>query len=264
MVSAGQDAGTGAGPPFEALNAGGTAPLLLLCDHASQLIPSDLDSLGLDEAQLAGHIAWDIGAAEVVRELSRRLDAPAVLARYSRRLVDLNRHPDEASLIPGEVDGIVVRGNVGLGPAEREQRVATYHQPYHQAVAEAVERLAVRGPGPAVVSIHSFTPVLGGVERPWEAGILSGRDQRLSLPMLSFLRDLGLLVGDNEPYSGSDIYGYTVQQHARPRGLANVIVELRQDFVDTPHGVAEWVERLRRTLDATLDDPRVLERGVAA
>ena len=264
-MSAGQDVGAGAeGSPFELVNAEGTAPVLLLCDHASHMIPVDLDSLGLDDVQRSTHIAWDAGAAEVTRGLSRRLDAPAILARYSRLVVDLNRDPGEASLIPKEVDNIVVPGNQGLGTAERDQRVATFHLPYHRAVAETVERLAARGPGPAVVSIHSFTPVLNGVERPWQVGILSDRDKRLSGPMLSSLRDVGLLVGDNEPYSGTDIYGYTVQQHAGPRGLANVIVELRKDQVDTPSGIFEWVERLERTLCAALDDPQVLERGVAA
>jgi predicted N-formylglutamate amidohydrolase len=251
-------------PPFELVNAGGTAPVVLLCDHASNQIPQDLESLGLEATQLASHIAWDIGAAGVTRELSRRLDAPAVMSRISRLVVDANRRPGVACLIPEEADHIVVPGNLGLSEEDRDQRVAAYHRPYHQAIAETVERLAVRGPGPAVVSIHSFTPVMDGFERPWPIGILSNLDQRLPRRMISFLRDEGLLVGDNEPYSGDGIYGYTVQQHADPRGLTNVIVELRQDLVDTPHGVTEWADRLERALDALLDDPQMLQRVVAA
>lgn len=262
-MRAGEDSGVGVAPPFELVNAEGTSPVLLLCDHASNLIPSAFQSLGLDDAHLARHIAWDLGAAEVTRVLSRRLDAPAVLSRYSRLIVDVNREPGVSSLIPEEVDGVVVPGNRGLSAADRERRVATFHRPYHRAIDEAIDRLSTRGQGPAVVSIHSFTPVMEGVERPWPIGILSNRDKRLSHHLIAYLCGEGLIVGDNEPYSGRDIYGFTVQLHADPLGLANVVVELRQDLIDTPLGVTEWAERLEQAILTTLEDPQVLDRDVA-
>lgn len=236
--------------PFEFVNADGVAPILLLCDHASNRVPSDLRSLGLDERQLASHIAWDIGAAEVTRELALRLDAPAVMSRTSRLVVDANRRPGTDSLIPEEVDGIIIPGNLGLSEADRDRRVEVFHRPYHRAISERLEAMSAGGQVPTVVSIHSFTPVMNAVARPWQVGILSGIDRRLSLHLISHLRAEGLVVGDNEPYSGSDVYGYTVNQHAESTGLPNVTVELRQDLVDTPHGVVDWSERLARTLGA--------------
>jgi len=236
--------------PFEFVNVDGAAPMLLLCDHASNRVPSDLDALGLNDRQLASHIAWDIGAADVVRELARLLDAPAVLSRTSRLVVDANRRPGTGSLIPEEVDGSVVPGNLGLSEADRDRRVERFHHPYHRAIAERLEAMGSDGSVPTVVSIHSFTPVMNGMERPWQIGILSGVDRRLSLHLISHLRAEGLVVGDNEPYSGSDVYGYTVNQHAESTGLPNVTVELRQDLIATPHSVVDWAERLARTLGA--------------
>lgn len=249
------DHGDAAGSrPFEFVNVDGVAPLLLLCDHASNRVPSDLGALGLDDRQLGSHIAWDIGAADVVRELSHRLDAPAVMSRVSRLVVDANRRPGMGSLTPEEVDGTIVPGNLGLGEADRDRRVELFHQPYHRAIAGKLEEMRVGGCLPTVVSIHSFTPVMNGMARPWQIGILSGLDQRLSRHMIAYLRAEGLVVGDNEPYSGSGLYGYTVHQHAESAGLPNATVELRQDLVDTPEGVAEWAERLELVLKAMLGD----------
>ena len=264
-ADSGPEAAPGAGGPFfETVNAEGAAPVLLLCDHASNFIPSEWAALGLDEAHLARHIAWDIGAAEVTRQLARSLDAPAILSHFSRLLVDPNRQPGVESLIPEQVDGVTIPGNLGLSAVEKERRLATFHRPYHQAVEQALDRLAARGPGPAVISVHSFTPVMEGVERPWQVAILWNTDPRLPQPLIGRLRDEGLMVGDNEPYSGRHIHGYTMQHHADPRGLANVLIELRQDLIDTRHGAAEWAEVLERCLVPVLADPSVLERGVAA
>lgn len=241
--------------PFELFNAAGRAPLLLLCDHATRFIPRALDSLGLDEAALTRHIAWDIGIAEVTRQLARRLDAPAVLSHFSRLVVDPNRGLDNPTLMPEVSDGTVVPGNRELGAAERRARVDTFYQPYHAAIAAKLDELLAAGRAPALVSMHSFTPVMHGVARPWEVGILWNRDPRLPRPLMERLRAEGFTVGDNEPYSGADGHGYTQHTHADRRGLANVLVELRQDLVDTQQGAALWAERLGAALEAVLRDP---------
>lgn len=245
--------------PFEHLNETGAAPLLLLCDHATNFLPRAFKSLGLDEAQLARHIAWDIGIAEVTRDMARRLDAPAVMTHFSRLIVDPNRPLDDPTLIPQIGDGVVVPGNRNLTDEDRQRRLDTFHWPYHQAVDRALDALAARGPGPAVVSMHSFTPMMKGFERPWQIGILWNEDPRLARPMMAKLRAQGITVGDNEPYSGRGGCGHTLQDHADSRGLANVLIEVRQDLIDTHHGAAEWAALLTKALSEVLGDARILQ-----
>jgi predicted N-formylglutamate amidohydrolase len=243
--------------PFEILNEGGQAPVLLLCDHASRFVPRALDNLGLSEAELSRHIAWDIGIADVTRDLAIRLNAPAVLSHFSRLLVDPNRAHDDPTLIPQLSDGAIVPANRHLPEAARQARIDAFHRPYHAAVTRMLDALCARGPVPALISMHSFTPVMKGIERPWQIGILWNRDGRLPVPLMDRLRAEGLTVGDNEPYSGRDNHGYTLHVHAEPRGLANVLIEMRQDLVDTHHGAADWAARLERALADVLDDPAI-------
>jgi predicted N-formylglutamate amidohydrolase len=245
--------------PFEVHNAAGGAPVLLLCDHATRFVPRALNSLGLSEAELSRHVAWDIGIAEVTRDLARRLDAPAVLSHFSRLVIDPNRALDDPTLIPQLSDGVIVPGNRDLPEAARRVRFTTFHQAYHEAIRQRLDAMAARGPAPAVISMHSFTPVMKGLERPWEICVLWNRDSRLPAPLMATLRAQGLTVGDNEPYSGRDNHGYTLHVHAEPRGFANVLIEVRQDLIDTHHGAAEWAERLHRALGSALSDPAVHE-----
>jgi predicted N-formylglutamate amidohydrolase len=236
-------------PPVESCHEKGAAPVLLTCDHASRAIPRALDSLGLDDAALARHIGWDIGAAAVTRRLAPLLDAPALLCGYSRLVIDCNRDPDDPSSIPGASDGVAIPGNANLAPTARAARRAAIFHPYH---AEITRRLAAhrqRGVAPALISIHSFTPEMRGFRRPWHVGILWDEDGRIALPLLAALRrEPGLVVGDNEPYSAREPVGYTQRHHAFSSGLPHVAIELRQDLVADDEGAGEWAERLGRTL----------------
>jgi predicted N-formylglutamate amidohydrolase len=240
--------------PFELFNGAGQAPLLLLCDHATRFIPRALKSLGLDEAALTRHIAWDIGIAEVTRQFARRLDAPALLSHFSRLVVDPNRQLDNPTLMPEISDGTVVPGNRDLDAAAREARIETFFRPYHDAIDAQLDAMQAAGRVPALVSMHSFTPIMHGLQRPWEIGILWNRDPRLPRPLMDRLRAEGFSVGDNEPYSGADGHGYTQHTHGDSRGLANVLIEVRQDLVDTQQGAALWAERLAAALEAVLHD----------
>jgi predicted N-formylglutamate amidohydrolase len=248
---AGEDA------PFELVNPEGAAPLLLVCDHATRFLPRRLGTLGLSEAELARHIAWDIGIAEVTHGLARALDAPAVLSGFSRLAIDPNRALDDPTLIPQLADGVVVPGNQNLSPGEVRARIESFHRPYHQAIARALDALVARGPAPAMVSMHSFTPVMKGVERPWHIGILWDADPRLPRPLMARLRAQGVPVGDNEPYTARDGHGYTMFQHAEPRGLAHVLIEIRQDLIDTHHRAAAWTDRLGESLRVVLENAGV-------
>ncbi|HZF14473.1 MAG TPA: N-formylglutamate amidohydrolase [Steroidobacteraceae bacterium] len=230
-------------PPFSHFNAAGRAPALIVCDHASRIIPASLQDLGLPRSALERHIAWDIGAADLARSLALRLDAPAVLAGFSRLVIDCNRRLDDPTLIVAESDGQAIPGNIGLSAAARAERVRACHAPYHEAVAGRLAAFARAGVVPAVISIHSFTPVFGGTARPWHVGVLWDTDGRMAKPMLAALRVLPeLCVGDNLPYSGRHPADYTVDRHAESVGLPHLCLEVRQDLLATAEGVERWSE----------------------
>jgi predicted N-formylglutamate amidohydrolase len=243
-------------PPFELFNPEGAAPILFVCDHAGRAIPAALGRLGLDETALARHIAWDIGIAELTRELARRFDAPAALSTYSRLVIDCNRRLEHPTSIPPVSDNVPVPANQALTPAARQARAEACFFPYHRAVDAMLERFAQRGVVPVFLSMHSFTPVFQGFERPWHVGVLWDRDRRVPLPLMAALaEEPGLIVGDNEPYTGRNRHGYSIPMHAEARGLAHALLEIRQDLIDTRHGVMEWADRLERAFRRVLSDP---------
>ncbi|MBL8669642.1 MAG: N-formylglutamate amidohydrolase [Alphaproteobacteria bacterium] len=242
---------------FTEVNPDGNASAVLVCDHGGNEVPADLHGLGLDPTELTRHIGYDIGAADVARCLAAALDAPAVIASFSRLVIDPNRDPDDPTAVPVISDGTIVPGNRGLDAAARAARVARYFRPYHDAVARRVAGVAARGRPPALISVHSFTPVMKGEARPWHVGVLWDEDGRIPLPLLAALRaERDLTVGDNEPYSGrKGQFGYTVPRHADAHGYPNVLLEIRQDLIDTPAGAEAWAALLARHLAPILADP---------
>jgi predicted N-formylglutamate amidohydrolase len=236
--------------PFTVIRGDAACGILLVCDHAGNALPRRYGDLGLPPAEFQRHIAYDRGAATVTEGLAARLGAPAVLANFSRLLIDANRGADDPTLIMRLSDGAIVPGNAAVDAEERARRIALFHAPYHAAVAAAVDAALARRRPPIVVSIHSFTPVWRGNPRPWHAGVLSDADRRLAEPLLAALRaDTSLVVGDNEPYSGG-MAGDTMDQHGAVRGLAAAIIEIRQDLIGEAAGAAAWAERLAPVLAA--------------
>ena len=227
--------------------------LILICDHASNKLPHGYGTLGLPAAQLERHIAYDIGVEPIVRAMSARLGAPAVMTRFSRLLIDPNRGRDDPTLIMRLSDGAVIPGNRKLDAAEREKRLGLYYDPYHRAIDSVIDAcLAVRA-APALLSIHSFTESWKQFTRPWHIGILwDGTDSRIAAPLLEALyAEGGLIVGDNEPYAGQ-LEGDCLWQHGAQRGLANAIVEVRQDLIRDAAGQNAWTERLCRIIERIL------------
>lgn len=240
-------------PAYGIVNDAGTAPILLLCDHARAAVPRRLGDLGVSAQDRRRHIAYDIGAAAIALDLSARLDAPLLMTGYSRLVIDCNRRPDDPTSIPPFSDGTEVPGNAGLDEAARELRVATLFRPYHVAIGATLDQFAERGMAPAIVSIHTCTPVMAGFQRPWEIGVLWNEDGRIAEPLIHALEAEGdLTVGDNQPYSGRDGHGYTLETHAEPRGLPHVLLEVRQDLVAEAAGQRAWAERLHRVMGPIL------------
>lgn len=238
--------------PVEIIEGDYGCGLILVCDHAYNRIPPAYGDLGLPESAFARHIGYDIGAHDVTVELARLTGAPAVMATFSRLLVDPNRGEDDPTVVMRLSDGTIIPGNNPMSVDEVERRLANYHRPYHRAVDAAIDAALERGVAPALFAVHSFTPIWRGIARPWEVGLLWDSDPRLIEPMLAALRAEGdLTVGDNEPYNGA-LRNDTMYRHGTARGLAHCLIELRQDLIDTPDKAVGWARRLAPMLEAAL------------
>ncbi|WP_210496747.1 N-formylglutamate amidohydrolase [Microvirga antarctica] len=245
-----QQASGSALPPWPVEHIPGSlaSGVLILCDHASNTVPPDLDDLGLPRTQFERHIAYDIGAAAVTRALARDLGAPAILTRFSRLVIDPNRGRDDPTLVMQVSDGAVVPGNRGLSNEAIKGRIARFYDPYDAAITLSVRNAMAAGHPPVIVTIHSFTPVWRGWVRPWHAGILWDADPRFAKPLLAGLAaEEGLVVGDNEPYDGA-LAGDTIDRHATRLGLANALIEIRQDLIGKAAGAEAWAARFARLL----------------
>jgi predicted N-formylglutamate amidohydrolase len=227
----------------------GPSDFFLVCDHAGRRMPRRLGQLGVSDAEMERHIAYDIGASSVAVQLADALDATLIRQIYSRLVIDCNRDPSVPSSIPEISEVTPVPGNVGLTDAQREARRAQIFRPYHAAISAALDARAAREQPTAFVAVHSFTPVYKGETRPWHVGVLYNRDARLSQILKRLLlAEGGLVVGDNEPYFVSDSTDYSIPVHAERRALPYLELEIRQDLIATETGQTEWAKRLTRLL----------------
>ncbi|NUQ77493.1 MAG: N-formylglutamate amidohydrolase [Polyangiaceae bacterium] len=223
----------------------GRARVVLICDHASNLLPRALGDLGLPNSRLREHIAWDIGAAIVARRMSERLDAPLILSGYSRLAIDCNRPLGVESSMPERTCGIVVPGNAGLSPEASDARINELFRPYHRAIEAILSAREEAKIQTAIVSVHSFTPEPLRGPRPWDVGVLYGQDPRLAdLFMEALRREPGLIVGDNQPYQVGKSTDYGIPVYAERAGRLGVLIEIRQDHVAAEDDAVRWGDRL--------------------
>ena len=222
--------------------------LIFVCDHASNALPKAYGDLGLSRALLETHIAYDIGAATVTRALADVYGAPAILARWSRLLVDLNRGADDPTIVMKLSDGSIIPGN---RDADVMQRIRDFHAPYHAAIESEIARQRAKGTVPALISLHSFTPSWKNFARPWEIGILWDRDGRLAKPLLEGFARAGFTVGDNEPYRG-ELENDCMYAHGTMHGLPHVLIEIRQDLIATEEKARAMAARIKLILDEAL------------
>lgn len=236
--------------PFYVINPLAKAPILLVCDHASCRFPQALGDMGLDPFARRCHLAIDVGAGKLTESLARSLGVTAVIAQYSRLVVDCNRELMDPGAFLEYGDGIVVPGNRNLTQADKDARANAIYWPYHQAIDNQIARLRAVGPSPAFISIHSFTPVLNGISRAEQIGVLWDKDARLSDIFLEEYRAAGFVTGDNEPYSGRAPQDFTIDHHAEENALPHVGIEVRQDLIDDIAGVAEISPVMHRIIDS--------------
>ena len=240
--------------PVELLHPTGASPFFLTCEHAGRRIPRRLGDLGLSEPDLSRHIAWDIGAAAVARQMSEKLQATLVLQTYSRLVVDCNRWPTAHDFVCSYSENTTIPGNVAIGNQAAKAREEEIFWPYHDRVRVILDERVATGRETVLVSIHSCTPVYLGVSRPWHIGVLYERDRRFAVILMDELATHeDICVGDNEPYFMTDEKDYAVPVHGERRGLPHVELEIRQDLIDEPAGQQAWAKRLTEVFTIALE-----------
>lgn len=236
------------GPAAEVINPGQTAPVCLVCEHASAAIPAHMGDLGLAPDDRFSHAVWDLGAAALANTLSRRLGAPLYQARISRLVYDCNRSPDRADAMPDRVERISIPGNAALTDGERAARTREVYDPFHTGLAALIDRFQAP---PALVTIHSFTPHWNDHPRETQIGLLHDADPSLARAMLD-AADPAFRTELNEPYSAADGVTHMLARHGTARGLSNVMIEVRNDLLATDEQVAHIAEILGTMLTRAL------------
>ncbi|WP_244561696.1 N-formylglutamate amidohydrolase [Mesorhizobium australicum] len=233
-------------PAATAENMAGQSEWVLVCEHASCHMPAEYDRLGLAAGAERDHIGWDIGAAALTRAMARRLDSAAILANYSRLLIDLNRPLAAESSIPTRSEETDIPGNASLDEAERARRVELMFTPFHRTVADLLDRRRAEGRESRLLTVHSFTPVYRGQARPWHLGILAGASRGLAA---TFLNEVAaeapaLSLALDEPYRIAEDDDYAIPVHGDARGLDALLIEVRNDQLRSAAAVEEWAGRL--------------------
>lgn len=244
--------------PYEVCNPDGVSPLVLTCEHAGRLIPASLGDLGVAPQEMDRHIAYDIGAEQVARRLSTRLNAVLVLQPYSRLVADCNRPGEAPDCMPEVSDGTIIPGNRGLADADRRARFDSIHKPFHEQIRRQLDARRAHDLGAILIAVHSFTPRLRsrGDKRPWHIGLLYNRSHELARQLMPNLGryDDGLQIAYNEPYRIDDHSDYTIPVHGERRGIPHVLVEIRNDLIEDAAGQSYFAELLSTVIAHVLKE----------
>ena len=239
--------------PVLVKNPHSTASVLIVCEHAGQEIPINLNSLGLHQAERNLHIAFDIGAAQVATLLSEKLDCALILQRYSRLVIDCNRPPGSAQSIPSVSDSVIIPQNVDISSTDRRARESAIFDPYAK---ECLARISQSHIGFAF-SIHSFTPTLGDTDRPWDIGFLHRHPNSQGDRLVRLAKHLwpDLKIGENQPYLIEDATDWFIPICVEPRALPHSLIEIRNDHLLDDRGCRDWAKRLFVLLSKFMEEP---------
>jgi predicted N-formylglutamate amidohydrolase len=249
--------------PFEIVEGDRGNGLVLVADHAMRALPDEYGSLGLPPGEFERHIAYDIGIERVTRRLAHLLGVPAIMASFSRLLIDPNRGADDPTLVRQVYDGTIIPGNYPISEEELTRRRQDFYEPYHDAVSALIASAAAQSAtAPLVIALHSFTPSMGGKMRPWHVGLLWDGDRRAVGHLFDALAaDPSITVGDNEPYDGA-LPGDTMSRHCTANGIAHALIEIRQDMIAHDDAADDWADRLAPILDAVNARPDIHQTQV--
>jgi predicted N-formylglutamate amidohydrolase len=252
--------------PVEVVNPDGSSVVLLVCEHAGREVPSALGDLGLAPTEMDRHIAYDIGAEGLSRRLSSRLDAPLVLQRYSRLVIDCNRPFEAADCIPETSDGTTIPANGNLCQADRMQRFREIHRPFHDAIGRLLDLRRSEGRSTILVTIHSFTARLANRDRPWSIGVCSNRDDSFARKFMNRFASANptILAAHNEPYPVDDLSDYTIPAHGERRALPHVLLEIRNDQIADADGQERWTQYIDEALGGLAPAGAFEEHAVGA
>jgi len=244
-------------PAYTLFNPDTGASILIICDHATNTVPECINggTLGISDQDMARHIAFDIGAKAVSQYLAKALNTAMVSSNFSRLVIDPNRGEDDPTLLMKIYDGTIIPGNRHADKVECERRLKKFHRPYHQQISHQINMILERGQTPAIISIHSYTAKLRNrPERPWHIGVLWEQDARMPVPLMEKLRaNPDICIGENEPYAGG-FHGDTMYIHATKHNHPHVLIEIRNDLIDTEQGQQHWVEILADPLREIVED----------
>jgi predicted N-formylglutamate amidohydrolase len=237
------------------VNEKGTSSIFLVCEHAGRRIPKSLADLGLPEAELSRHIAYDIGAEPLARRLAEMLDSVLVLQRYSRLVYDCNRPPDSPGAMPELSELTNIPGNLNLTDAQRQARIDAIYKPFHRHASQLIDERLRAGQQVIFVTIHSFAPVFKSILRTMDVGLLFDKDRRFTDRVAQRLRSTGSIdVRYNEPYGPADGVCHTLNVQAGAKGLPYSMIEIRNDLIQTESGQIEWADRLANVLQQAAAD----------
>jgi predicted N-formylglutamate amidohydrolase len=228
--------GDGEGHPAVFINENGTSPIVLVCEHASNTLPKSLGTLGLSDEDMQRHIAYDIGAEGTSRILSKLLDAPLILQRYSRLAYDCNRPPEADGAMPELSEIYDIPGNKNLLPSARLARTREIYRPFHRAVEDYLDQRAAEKRDTIMVTMHSFNPIYKGKPRDFDVGFLFDRD--------TWLANFLIKAFPTEKARPKDGVMHTTNLHAAPRGLKHVMIEIRNDLIANHAGQNTWANHL--------------------
>ncbi len=230
---------------------------VVLCDHATNIVPEWVNqgSLGIANEDMQRHIAYDIGALAVSQIIAERLGAHLLATQFSRLVIDPNRGEDDPTLIMKIYDKTIIPANRNLTSEEKSKRIDALHRPYHNAISDVLQNIKNARLEPVIISMHSFTKQLRGRDvRPWHIGVLSNEDRRLADPIIARFEALdGVCVGDNEPYHGS-LEGDTLDMHGVRQGFLHILLEIRNDLIETSKGQSEWADITTNVLIETFKE----------
>lgn len=227
--------------PARLFNPSGNGPFVFGCEHAGNRIPEALGTLGLTEAELTRHIAWDIGAARLTELIADGLDCPAVLQNYSRLVYDCNRTVDHEGAFVIDADGSFVKGNADLTTSEKLAREKAIYRPFHDKLTALIEHRLRHAERFGYVAVHSFNETVRGKQRPWHIGMIYNQHSTMSKFLIDWFRaNTAYVVGDNEPYSPADAVDHTIRVQAEARSIPYTMIEVRNDLLRNGIGVMNW------------------------
>lgn len=237
--------------PFSIYRGNYLSPIILTCDHASHKLPESVNKLGLPPYFRFSHAGWDIGALSFSKKLSEVLHTPLLYTNYSRLLIDCNRPLESQELIPSDIHGFTIPGNTHLTQEEKDARIEYFFSPYHTFLHQFALRTQKIFKHAWYLAIHSFTPELKGLQRPWEVSILFKTPSRQSEYLLEACSKAGWKTGSNEPYSVDSLSDYGLLVHGEQLGLPSVMIEIRQDMLSDPKKAQKIIPSLLSILGRT-------------